>query len=226
MSTTLSVVMMGATGAVGTQVLTALLAQATPPRVTSLVRRIDANLKDSRLRQEVVDVLAPSGYQSLLAGHKVAICTLGVGQPSKVTSEEFTRIDKDAVLAFAIACKQAGVKHFQLLGSVGSNSGSRNFYLRSKGELQDALIALDFERLSIFQPSMILTPTNRYGWAQGLTLVVWPWLNPILQGSWQAYRGVKVSTLGAAIARNARGPGKKVAFLRWPDFKALAGQFQ
>ena len=226
MSTTLSVVMMGATGAVGTQVLTALLAQATPPRVTSLVRRMDADLKDTRLSQQVVDVLDPSSYQSLLTGHEVAICTLGVGQPSKMTAAEFTRIDKDAVLAFATACKQAGVRHFQLLGSVGSDSGSRNFYLRSKGELQDALIALDFERLSIFQPSMILTPTNRYGWLQGLTLVVWPWLNPILQGSWQAYRGVKVSTLGAAIARNAQVSGKKVAFLRWPDFQALAGQSQ
>jgi thioester reductase-like protein len=47
-STTLSVVMMGATGAVGTQVLTALLAQATSLRLTSLVRRMDAALNDTR----------------------------------------------------------------------------------------------------------------------------------------------------------------------------------
>ncbi len=161
--------MLGATGAVGTQVLTALLAQPSPVSITSLVRRHDASFKDARLTQRVVDVLDPFNYQSGLAEHEVTICTLGVGQPSKVSAEEFTRIDKDAVLALATACKQAGVRHFQLLGSVGSNSGSRNFYLRSKAEWQDALIALDFERLSIFQPSMILTPTNRYGWLQGLT---------------------------------------------------------
>jgi uncharacterized protein YbjT (DUF2867 family) len=172
----------------------------------------------------VVDVLDPSSYQSLLGGHEVAICTLGVGQPSKMTTAEFTRIDKDAALASATAYKQAGVRHFQLLGSVGSDSSSRNFHLRSKGELQDALIALDFERLSIFQPSMILTPTNRYGCLQGLTLVVWPWLNPILQGSWQAYRGIKVSTLGAAIARNAQVRGKGVELIQWRDFQDLAAQ--
>lgn len=224
MSPQRSVVMLGATGAVGTQVLKALLAQASPVPVTSLVRRHDASFKDARLTQRVVDVLDSSSYQQCLAGHDVAICTLGVGQPSKVSAEEFTRIDKDAVLDFATACKLAGVRHFQLLSSVGVSADSRSFYLRSKGELQDALIALDFERLSIFQPSMILTPTNRYGWLQGLTLVVWPWVNPVLQGAWQAYRGVKVSTLGAAMARNMRVSGKGVEFLRWPDFQALAEQ--
>jgi uncharacterized protein YbjT (DUF2867 family) len=161
----------------------ALLAQASPVSIIFLVRRHDAALKDARLTQRVVDVLDSSSYQQCLAGQDVAICTLGVGQPSKVSAEEFTRIDKDAVLDFATACKQAGVRHFQLLSSVGVSADSRSFYLRSKGELQDALIALDFERLSIFQPSMILTPTNRCGWTQGLTVAVWPCLNPVLQGA-------------------------------------------
>lgn len=222
MNAPLSVVMLGATGAVGSEVMRALLTQTSLLAITSLVRRSDPTFKDGRLTQHLVDVLSPASYQHLLAGHDVAICTLGVGQPSKVSTETFTRVDKDAVLAFAHACKQAGVRHFQLLGSVGADAGSRNFYLRSKGELQDALVALQFEQLSIFQPSMILTPTNRYGWVQGLTLAVWPRLNPILQGSWQAYRGVKVSTLGAAIAHNAMVAGQGLGVLRWPEFQAMA----
>lgn len=224
MSRSLRIVMMGATGAVGTQVLSALLAQSSPLSITSLVRRSDVAFKDQRLTQHVVDVLDPASYQRHLAGHEVAICTLGVGQPSKMSAEAFTRIDKDAVLAFATACKQAGVRHFQLLSSVGASAASRNFYLRSKGELQEALIALGFERLSLFQPSMILTPSNRYDWVQGLLLQVWPWLNPVLRGSWQVYRGVKVSTLGRAMAVNALRSGPGVETLRWPAFQALASR--
>lgn len=216
--------MLGATGAVGSEVLKALLALSTPLRVTSLVRQANASLKDARLSQPVVDVLDPSSYAPWLAGNPLAICTLGVGQPSTLTQAEFTRIDKDAVLAFAIACKQAGVRHFQLLSSVGANARSRSFYLRSKGELHDALIALNFEQLSLFQPSMILTSTNRYGWSQGLMLAVWPWLNPFLQGTWRAYRGIKVSTLGAAFVGNARVPGNGVQRMQWSDCQALAAQ--
>jgi len=77
---------------------------------------------------------------------------------------------------------------------------SNSFYLRTKGELVEALKALNFDRLSIFQPSMILTPTNRYGIAQAITLKVWPFLKPLLMGSLRKYRGIPVNVLGQAMA--------------------------
>ena len=69
-----------------------------------------------------------------------AICTLGVGQPSKMSKEEFLKIDKQAVLDFAVSCKNNGIKHFQLLASVSINANSSSFYLRSKGELVEWLL--------------------------------------------------------------------------------------
>ena len=135
---------------------------------------------DPAVKQEIVDVLDSSSYRHLVPGHDVAICTLGVGQPSKISKAEFVKVDRDAVIAFATACKQSGVKHFELLSSVAVDSKSGSFYLRTKGELQDALVALNFERLSLFQPSMLLTPTNRYGFGQGVLLALWPILTPLL----------------------------------------------
>ena len=99
---------------------------------------------------EVITVSDPSTYQSYLQGHTTAICTLGVGEPSKMSKEEFVKIDKLAVLDFARECKKAGVKHFELLASVDINSKSMSFYLRTKGELVEELKALHFERLSSY----------------------------------------------------------------------------
>jgi uncharacterized protein YbjT (DUF2867 family) len=165
--------------------------------------------------------MAPAGYAPLLAGHRVAICTLGVGQPSKMSKAEFIRIDKDAVIDFAKACKQAGVKHFELLSAVGANAGSSSLYLRTKGELEQALKELDFERLSLFQPSMILTPTNRYGLSQALILALWPRLDSLLRGGWRKYRGISVATLGAAMARNVLKEQSGLEVLQWDHFVAL-----
>ena len=131
------------------------------------------------------------------------------------------KIDKTAVLDFAIACKSNGVKHFQLLSSVGVSASSRSFYLRTKGELIEALEALKFERLSIFQPSMILTPTNRYGFSQAIVLKVWPKLDFILQGKAQKYRGIKVEELGKAIANNILTTGAGTEHLQYEQFKSL-----
>jgi uncharacterized protein YbjT (DUF2867 family) len=220
----LRVVMIGATGAVGQQVVAALRNNAALEQLTVLGRRPLPDVASPAIAQHVVDVLNPSTYQHLLSGHQAAVCTLGVGQPSAVSEAEFVRVDKDAVLAFATACKQAGIMHFELLGSVTADAQSRSLYLRTKGELCDALVALSFERLSIFAPSMILTPTNRYGFGQGLILAVWPKLNPLLRGAWRKYRGIAVETLGAAMAANLFAGGTGVEHLHWQDFVALAAR--
>lgn len=219
--TPVSIVMTGASGAVGTQTVATLAARAELVKLTSLGRRTINLPGDPRLSQHTVDLLDPRTYTALLEGHTAAICTLGVGEPSKASKEEFTRVDHDMPLAFARACRQAGVSHFSLLSSVGASPDSRSFYLRSKGRLQEELKALGFRRLSLFQPSMILTPTNRYGVLQAVTLAVWPLLTPVLFGPMRKLRGIRVEQLGRAIAMNALGPGEGVETIEWDGFQRL-----
>jgi len=219
----ISVVMIGATGAVGGETLRALLAAPALTRLTLLGRREVQGVADPRVAQHIVDVLDASTYESRLAGHDVAISTLGVGEPSKMSKERFVEIDRDANVAFASACRDAGVRHFEILGSVGSDSGSMSFYLRTKGELEDALCALAFDRLSIFRPSMILTPTNRYGVSQAITLALWPGLSKLMVGGARKYRGITVARLGTAIAHNTLSDGGGVERLEWSDFNRIVG---
>ncbi len=234
----LSVVILGASGAVGGEAVKALLAMPSVTRLTLLNRRTlvlpasPVHTQFPVLSQHIVDPLDPATYRHLLLGHTAAICTLGVGQPTQVSKEELVRVDKTAALDFARACREVGVNHFELLSAVAADARSSNHYLRTKGELRDGLAALGFERLSVFQPSMILTPTNRYDWKQGVVLAVWPKLAPLLLGRLKKYRGVRIETLGAAMAHNlisAHPPvqsgtrdGKGVEMLHWPEFAALA----
>lgn len=213
--------MLGASGAVGGEVAQCLQAMPQIQRLTLINRRQLDGFSAAKVLQHVCDVESPPAYAAQLAGHDCAICCLGVGQPSKVSQAEFIRIDKTAALAFATACKAAGVRRFQLLSSVGADARSRSFYLRTKGELQEAIAALGFERVSFFQPSMILTPTNRYGLSQGVLLAVWPTLSVLLQGGLRQYRGIAVADLGLAIARNVLKPNQGAETLQWDAFEGL-----
>lgn len=151
-----SIVMLGASGAVGTEVLNTLLQLKNNLSITLLGRKSISNINVEFVHQHKIDINDPSSYKNHLKRHTTAICTLGVGKPSKMSKNEFIKIDKTAVLYFAKECKKAGVKHFELLAAVGLNPKSTSFYLRTKGELVEELKALNFERLSIFQPCMIL----------------------------------------------------------------------
>ncbi|GAA6209222.1 hypothetical protein NBRC116601_25150 [Cognatishimia sp. WU-CL00825] len=220
------VALLGATGAVGTEVLRTLIAMPTVARITVLTRRPLSAVDDAKIVEHIVDPLDPKTYANLVAGHDTAICTLGVGAASSVSKEEFLRVDRDAVIAFGQTCKTHGIKHFQLLSSVGVSPTSRVFYLRSKGELENALRGLEFARLSLFHPSNILTPENRYGLGQAAVLAIWPHLNFVLIGPLRHLRGIKVGILGSAIAKNTTasvpGAGPMISVLEWDDFHQLA----
>lgn len=216
-----NIVMMGATGAVGTQVVQALMATNQVNQLTLLGRRPLKGYTKPTVFQHKISIFEPDSYQKWLPNHEVAICTLGVGEPSKMSKDDFLKIDKQAVLDFAKGCKKAGVKHFSLLSSVGIDAQSRSFFLRAKGELVEAIKALQFDRFSIFQPSMILTPENRYGFSQAVVLTVWPLLKPVLIGGLRKYRGVKVETLGKAMAKNIFIQKSGVEYLQWNDFQEI-----
>jgi uncharacterized protein YbjT (DUF2867 family) len=216
------IVMLGASGAVGHAVLTELQAMPQVQSITTLVRKPLAFATSHNVKVQQVDVLQPDSYTRFMVGHEYAICTFGVGQPTKVSAEEFKRVDHDAVLDFAKACKAAGVKHFTLLGAVAANPASRSAYLKSKGALRDAIVSLGFERFSLFQPSMLITQQNRYGFAQALLLAIFPVINPLLMGPLQNYRGIRVEELGRAMALNTLTQGQGLEVLHHPDFVRLA----
>lgn len=221
-SNQVSVVMLGASGAVGTEALNSLLLLKNIQQITLLGRNPIPNITTGNVQQHKIDISDAGSYRSFVKNHTTAICTLGVGQPSKISKEEFIKIDKTAVLDFATECKKAGVKHFELLASVGISSTSSTFYLRTKGELVDELKALNFDRLSIFQPSMILTPNNRYGIGQAITLKIWPLLKPLLFGNLRKYRGVPVNVLGQAMAKNILKEGEGYEALQWDEFYTIS----
>jgi uncharacterized protein YbjT (DUF2867 family) len=223
-------VVLGATGAVGTELVRALLQSPRFGRVTTLGRRpfrIPGAAPD-KLVHHVVDVFVPAAYESHLEGHAAAFCTLGLGRPSKVTREELYRVDVAAAAAFASACKRQGVSHFSLLTAVGANPESPSFYLRCKGEVEGKVRAEGFPRASFFRPSMIMTPANRYGLVQAVFLAAYPYLDPFLLGSLRRFRSVKVEDLGKAMAVNAERPVSGAVpmaeILEWSGFRAvLAG---
>lgn len=219
MSEPFSAVLLGATGAVGREVARELLRSGA--RVTTLGRHLlptESLLGVERLTQHRLDVFDPAAYRALLAGHDAALSTFGVGQPSQVSKEEFRRVDITCVEAFATACREVGIRRFSLLSSLAADPSSRIDYLRLKGELEERVRALGFERTSVFQPSMLITQTNRYGPLQGALLTVFRHADWLLSGPLRSYRGVRVEALGQAIAKDAQRPGTGFERLRWDQF--------
>jgi uncharacterized protein YbjT (DUF2867 family) len=117
---------------------------------------------------------------------------------------EHVAFDFDLVVDFAAAARSGGVRHMITISSVGADPASANFYLRSKGEMERALAALDFERLDIVRPGL-LRGQRRGDRRSGdrLGIIVSPLLNFLLRGRLDRYAAINADVVAAAIAKLA-----------------------
>lgn len=147
------VLLLGASGLVGGQVLQALLADVRCSQVLAVGRR-PVPLQHAKLQGLVLEFDAlPSrpGWANVDA----VVCALGSTMAQAGTREAFMRIDHGYPLAFARLAREAGASAFVLNSATGADPGSRFFYNRVKGALEQDLRRLAFPSLTLVRPGLI-----------------------------------------------------------------------
>lgn len=169
------VIIAGATGLVGKEILQGLLADDNVAQVHSLGRKAPA-MEHPKLMTHVVDF---SALPALPAADE-AFLALGTTIKTAGSQDAFRAIDFDANLAVAQAALAAGVKKMGLVSAMGANPTSTIFYSRVKGELEAVLQQMPLEGLVIARPSMLIgdraalgqAVRRGEGWAAALSNVL------------------------------------------------------
>lgn len=197
MNPTRTVLLAGATGLVGGQILQALLADPTVAQVHALTRR-PLNLSHPKLQPLRVD------FTRLPALPPANELYLALGTTIKVAGSQaaFREVDFDANLAVAKAAVAAGVRRIGLVSAAGASARSSVFYNRVKGELEDALKALDLQALVLAQPSLLLDLRDglqqppRLG--ERIAIPIAKLIGPLMPG---AHRPVHARAVAQALVR-------------------------
>lgn len=194
-------VIVGASGAVGSALTQALLAEPECTEVVAVTRRTLEKLRSPKLRMEIIDIDDLEAATARAAvGCDRAFCTIGIGQPRKVDYQEFWHVDVVLAGAFAIGSALAGVQHISLLSAVGADRKSRNPYMRVKGAAEKAVKDAGILRTSFFRPSLLVTDSVRYGMQDRITQSVFPMLSALLP---DRFRRIHVRELALAMKLNA-----------------------
>ena len=186
----------GATGATGKDLVTQLLADDTYSEVHCFVRK-PLVLSHPKLHAHVVNFDTPEVWADLLHGD-VAFSCLGTTLAVAGSKEAQWRVDYDYQYAFAQQCKANGVPTFVLVSAAMANAQSKVFYNRMKGQLEDAVKALEFKRLIIFQPSILIRSNSDRG-AENFSVKAIHFLNKI--GLFKRYRTMPTNVLAQRIRR-------------------------
>lgn len=144
---------LGATGATGVALVDQLLENDEYTEVHVFVRR-PLQLQHTKLHVHVVDMEHPEDWQTGPVAD-VAFSCLGTTLRAAGSKEAQHRVDVDYQLQFAEMARRSEISTFVLLSAAGADTKSPLFYMRLKGEAEEGVRTLGFERTLIFRPGMI-----------------------------------------------------------------------
>lgn len=188
------ILILGATGQVGQELLTLALDHPDVTRVVAPTRRplpVHPKLENPQVDYEQLPPDAPWWRADM------ALSALGTTLRRARSRAGFYRVDHDYVLAAARLIQRAGTPVFGLVSSLGANPASRVFYLRVKGEVEQDLGALAFPSLVIIRPSLLVGgPRARARPVEALGLFAAKWLSALLP---RQYRAVTTQAVALSL---------------------------
>ena len=199
----------GATGLIGGLALRRLLADSNfTGKVLAPMRRA-VQVSDTRLSAPITDFASTSDDVALreairsAPGHRLDTFLSCLGTTIKTAGSRgaFIAVDRELVLRLAQLAFDEGARHAILVSSAGASRQSGNFYLRVKGEVEDALAKIGFDRIDILRPGLLLGQRAERRPGEKLAQLLAPIANPALVGQFRRYRAVDADAVSAAIVR-------------------------
>lgn len=210
----------GASGFIGSHLLIELLNNSMYDLVTIVVRK-EPGIRHPKLKTLIGDYSALPHLKNDLIGDDVFI-TLGTTKKNTPDASEYYKVDHDYPVLAARLAKENGATSVFIVTAVGANADSGFFYVRTKGEIERDILALDFEYTHVFRPSMLLGNRKENRSLEKVLINAWTFINPILAGKkLSRYKGIDGKDVATAMANAASHQTKKVMIYHWQDMKAL-----
>lgn len=199
MSETVRMVLVGATGLVGRSVIEKAVGRPGL-ELTAVARREMPLPTGARMQMLLSDT---DHWDDAIAAGRPHVVVIALGTTIRTVGGDkaaFRAVDHDLVLQCARAAKAAGARQLIVVSSVGARIASKNFYLQVKGEVEDQLAKLRFDRLDILRPGLLRG--RRDGpvrWGERIGMMASPVADLLMMGSLRQYRSVKAERLAEVI---------------------------
>jgi uncharacterized protein YbjT (DUF2867 family) len=196
----------GATGLVGKNLLDLLLLSNEYDKVIVLSRQVLS--LPAKAEVVITDYKTLENNTDKLIAEDV-YCCLGTTIRKAKTKEAFKEVDFDYPLALANITFANGAKHFLLVSALGANVGSSIFYNKVKGEIEEAIANVGFERFSIMRPSLLLGERSEQRAGEDAAKLFYKIFGLLIPKKYKAIEAKQVAKAMLLIANNKKS-GKQI----------------
>lgn len=192
----------GSTGLIGSELLNLLLESSHYAKIITFVKR-DTGIKHPKLTQHIIDFDKPETYKELVVGDDF-FCTIGTTIKKAGSKKDFRKVDFEYPRQFAAFALQNKVQKYLIISSLSADANSGNFYLKTKGEIQDFLNDCNFESVAVLQPSLLLGDRTEFRLGEKVGAFFMKTLSFLFLGNLKKYKPIEGKTVAKALLKIAQ----------------------
>jgi len=201
-------VVFGATGLVGRELIAELLDHSEFETVIMVVRKRFPVLNPRIEQLQTDDFTRLPDLKSRLTASAYFCC---IGTTIKVAGSKnaFRKVDLDIPVLIARMAQEMSVPALVVISSIGANDLSRNFYLRTKGEMEKKVRSIYTGNLKIVRPSLLVGKRNEYRFAEKLSVPIMKAFGWLFTGTYRKYRCIHAKDVARAMVNAVKFPAGK-----------------
>ncbi|MFY7728705.1 MAG: NAD(P)H-binding protein [Flavobacterium sp.] len=194
---TKTAILLGATGATGTELLQLLL-QDNRYNTVKLFSRKASGISHPKIKEYIIDLFALEQHAADFTGD-VVFCCIGTTKAKTPDKETYYKIDYGIPAAAATLAAVNGIPSYIVISALGADKDSSIFYNRTKGQMQEAVLEKSITNTHIMQPSLITTKRSENRLGEKIAAAVFKVINPLLVGSLKKYRSITTTKIARAM---------------------------
>ncbi|MFM7015929.1 MAG: NAD(P)H-binding protein [Bacteroidota bacterium] len=197
-SLTQKVLVAGATGLVGSALLDILINEITIQKIVVVGRTKPVN-KSPKIEFVMTDFENPMELAPHFIEVHTVFCCIGTIIKTAGSQEAFRNVDYGIPVALAKLASENQVKSMIVISSIGANAQSNNFYLKTKGEMEEAVASCKIQKTAFLRPSLINGPRREFRWKELVSKIFLTMFSFLLQGRFKRYRSINHDVIAMAM---------------------------
>lgn len=200
----------GATGLVGTE-LVKVLNKDDRYNEIKIFGRHSSGFAGGKVKEIITELSNKSLLETEMTGDHI-YCCLGTTIKKARTKEAFRKVDLEFPKLIAEVASAKGISKMIVISSIGATSHTSNFYLKTKGEMEETLAGILKDRVYFLRPSFLLghRSESRPGEQAGKFLM--KLVGPLFRGKMKKYRAIEGHSVAEAMVYVANGVEDKHVF--------------
>ena len=139
-------------------------------------------------------------------------CCIGTTIKKAGSKKAFLHADFNIPVTLAQIAENNKINKFLIVSSLGANPKSKNFYLQTKGKMEEEVLKFNIPKIYFFRPSMLLGKRNEFRAGEEFGKIAMKIFNPLMIGSLRKYKAIPASIVAGAMIKVASANSSKVIF--------------